>query len=283
LFRFRRSCIKSLFIFLQSILLFGTVAQAGENPICIMKTSMGDIYIELFSDAAPKTVDNFLGLAEGRKEHIDPKTNKRTNRFFYDGLVFHRVIKDFMIQGGCPLGNGTGSPGYKFEDEINATSLGLDKMRAFDQRKGPHNYLLIRSQKEYDRLTGRIMNPLFKSMGITSQEELKKREQEAGKRLMELSLKDVYTFLGYTYNEKLKSYPPTRGVIAMANSGPNTNGSQFFINLVDTPWLSGKHTVFGKVVKGMDVVDKIGLVTVDRVSKPLNDVNIISIKKLKKK
>lgn len=283
--------MKSLFIFLQSILLLGTVAQAGEeikdvageNPVCVMKTSMGDLQIELFARDAPKAVDNFLGLAEGSKEYIDPKTKKRTKRSFYDGLIFHRVIKDFMVQGGCPLGTGTGSPGYKFEDEINANSLGLDKMRAFDQRKGPHSYLLIRSQKEYDRLMGRIINPFLKSMGIRSQEELKKREQEVGKRMMELSLKDVYTFLGYTYNEKLKSYPPKRGVIAMANSGPNTNGSQFFINLVDTPWLSGKHTVFGKIVKGMDVVDKIGLVPVGRASRPLNDVKIISITRLKKK
>ena len=123
-----------------------------------MTTNKGPIVIELFDDDAPKTVENFKKLAADG---------------FYDGLTFHRVIKDFMIQGGCPQGTGTGGPGYKFEDEA-------------------HN-------------------------GVRHE----------------------------------------RGVLSMANAGPNTNGSQFFITHVATPWLDGKHTVFGKVVDGMDVVDKV--------------------------
>ena len=93
-----------------------------------------------------------------------------------------------------------------------------------------------------------------------------------------MTLKECYENQGYRYSTTLKSRPPTRGVLAMANSGPNTNGSQFFINLVDTPWLTGKHTVFGKVIKGMDVVDEIGGVEVGERAKPLKDVKILSIR-----
>jgi len=280
--------MKSAVIFLQVFLLIATAVHAGDkakkseqNPGCVIKTSMGDIHVELFNKEAPKTAENFLGLAEGTKEFVDSKTNKKIKRPFYDGLIFHRVIKNFMIQGGCPLGIGSGSPGYKFEDEINADALGLGDEKAFDRNDNPHKYLLIRSQTDYDRLMQKIMRPLLKSMGIKSQDELKKREAEVGSRLKGLSLKDVYAFQGYVYNEKLGSHPPERGVIAMANSGPNTNGSQFFINMVDTPWLTGKHTVFGKVVKGMEIVDRIGQVRVGGGSKPVKDVTILSIRTLK--
>jgi peptidyl-prolyl cis-trans isomerase A (cyclophilin A) len=137
------------------------------------KTSMGDIELKLFPERAPKTVENFVGLAEGTKEWTDPKGQKVT-RPLYDGTIFHRVIPDFMIQGGDPLGNGTGGPGYRFADEI-----------------GPQN--------RFDR----------------------------------------------------------PGLLAMANAGPNTNGSQFFITEVPTPWLDKGHTIFGEVVKGGELVPKI--------------------------
>ncbi len=140
-----------------------------------LHTSEGAIEIELFPDDAPKTVENFTRLAgEG----------------FYDGLVFHRVIPDFMIQGGCPLGTGTGGPGYQFEDEFN-------------------------------------------------------------------------------------DHPVVRGALAMANAGPNTNGSQFFIVTAEaTPWLDGKHTVFGQVVSGQDVVDRIQHVDRDGRDRPTTPVTI---------
>ena len=100
------------------------------NPVGIIKTSQGDIRLELFAAQAPETVKNFIDLAEGRKTYTDSKTQKKVKTPFYDNLIFHRVIKNFMIQGGCPLGNGTGGPGYTFADEINAVDLGLDKIRA---------------------------------------------------------------------------------------------------------------------------------------------------------
>jgi peptidyl-prolyl cis-trans isomerase A (cyclophilin A) len=140
----------------------------------VFETSLGEITCELFPHQAPVTVENFVGLASGTKEFVDPKTRERTKRAFYDGLVFHRVIPKFMIQGGCPLGSGTGGPGHKFQDEF------VDDLR-------------------FDR----------------------------------------------------------PGRLAMANSGPGTNGSQFFITVAATDWLDNHHTIFGQVVIGQDVVDKI--------------------------
>jgi peptidyl-prolyl cis-trans isomerase B (cyclophilin B) len=143
-----------------------------------MQTNHGTIGLELFDEDAPKTVANFKKLAgEG----------------FYDGLIFHRVIKDFMVQGGCPQGTGTGGPGYTFEDEINDHKI-------------------------------------------------------------------------------------VRGALAMANAGPNTNGSQFFLVTTDAaPWLDGKHTVFGQVTDGMDVVDKIEGTETDARDRPVDDMRIESV------
>ena len=246
----------------------------SENPVYVIQTTLGNIEVELFQDETPKTVANFIGLAEGTKEFEDSKTGKKVKRPFYDGLIFHRVIKNFMIQGGCPLGNGRGGPGYTFADEIDAKALGLDKIKAIDPHKGPNPYLMIRSKEEYQR---KILMPLFREMNINSQKELDQRKKEVQARLDKLTLKKAYENMGYVYSENGSKHPPVRGSLAMANAGPNTNGSQFFINLVDTDWLTGKHTVFGKVVKGMDVVDKIGAVKVDSRQKPVKDVTIISI------
>ena len=143
-----------------------------------MKTTEGDITLELFDEDAPKTVANFKQLA---------------GQGFYDGLIFHRVIDNFMIQGGCPQGTGTGGPGYTFEDEINAHKV-------------------------------------------------------------------------------------ARGALAMANAGPNTNGSQFFIvTAEEAPWLDGKHTVFGDVTGGMDVVDRIGSTQTDARDRPVEPIGIASV------
>jgi peptidyl-prolyl cis-trans isomerase A (cyclophilin A) len=173
---------------------FGASAQAQEKkgPVyATLKTSMGDIVIQLFEDKAPKTVANFIELATGAKEWTDPKTGEKVKRSLYNGTIFHRVIPGFMIQGGDPLGNGTGGPGYRFEDE---------------------------------------------------------------------------------FNPDLKHSKP--GTLSMANAGPNTNGSQFFITNKATPWLDGKHSVFGEVVKGQNVVDAIANVPRDLRDKPMKDVVI---------
>jgi cyclophilin family peptidyl-prolyl cis-trans isomerase len=144
----------------------------------VMKTTEGEITLELFDEDAPKTVENFRELA---------------GKGFYDGLVFHRIIPDFMIQGGCPQGTGTGGPGYTFEDEINDHKI-------------------------------------------------------------------------------------VQGTLAMANAGPNTNGSQFFIVTADAcPWLDGKHTVFGRVTAGEDVVESIGTTDTDARDRPVQDIRIESL------
>jgi len=252
--------------------------EKSSNPQVVLETNYGKIRIELFPKAAPQTVKNFLDLAAGRKEFTDPKTGKKVKRRFYDGLIFHRVIKNFMIQGGCPLGTGTGSPGYKFPDEINAKALGLDKIKVMPEKGHPNRWLGIRTKRDFQM---KVVGPIVHAMGIKTPDEFKKRKKELQAKLESMSLMELYTDQGYKYNDELKSYKPTKGALAMANSGPNTNGSQFFINLVDTPWLTGRHTVFGKVVDGMDVVEKIGSVKVDARMKPEKPVTILSIKEVK--
>ena len=166
----------------------------------IVHTSMGDIALDLLPDHAPNTVNNFVGLARGEREWTDPRTGQKTSRPLYDGTVFHRIIKDFMIQGGDPLGNGTGGPGYQFNDEIHPEL-------AFNEP-----YLLAMAN--------------------------------AGKRM-----------------------------------GKGTNGSQFFITVVPTPWLQGKHTIFGKVADqaSKDVVDAIISVPTGANDRPASDVVIESV------
>jgi peptidyl-prolyl cis-trans isomerase A (cyclophilin A) len=170
----------------------GLAAETPEKkgPVyATLKTSMGDIVIQLFDDKAPKTVANFVGLASGTKEWLDPKTGEKVKRPLYNGTIFHRVIPGFMIQGGDPLGNGRGGPGYTFEDEFHPD---------------------LRHSKA--------------------------------------------------------------GILSMANAGPNTNGSQFFITHQATPNLDGRHSVFGEVVKGQEVVVAIGNVSRDPRDRPIKDV-----------
>jgi peptidyl-prolyl cis-trans isomerase A (cyclophilin A) len=154
-----------------------------------LRTNRGDVVVRLFPDHAPKTVRNFVELAEGSREWTNPTTGQPSKDRLYDGTLFHRVIPDFMIQGGDPLGTGTGGPGYKFADEFSP-DLGFDRP-----------YLL-----------------------------------------------------------------------AMANAGPGTNGSQFFITTTPTPWLTGKHTIFGEVVSGAEVVDAISREQTGRADRPVQDV-----------
>jgi peptidyl-prolyl cis-trans isomerase A (cyclophilin A) len=159
------------------------------------KTSEGSFKVQLFDKEAPNTVANFVGLAEGTKAWTDPKTRAQSSAPFYDGLIFHRVIDGFMLQGGCPLGTGTGGPGYQFADE---------------------------------------------------------------------------------FAPNLRHSKP--GLLSMANAGPNTNGSQFFVTLVPTPWLDNRHAIFGEVVEGMDVVQKIGKMPTARGDRPVKDIVIESVK-----
>jgi peptidyl-prolyl cis-trans isomerase A (cyclophilin A) len=156
----------------------------------VFHTSEGDFVCRLFEKEAPKTVQNFVELAEGKREWTHPGTRKKSKDPLYNGTIFHRVIPDFMIQGGDPMGTGHGGPGYEFEDETHGSPHRFDK----------------------------------------------------------------------------------HGKLAMANSGPNTNGSQFFVTVAPTMWLTGKHTIFGEVVEGQDVVEKIANIPRNRQDKPNKDV-----------
>jgi len=156
----------------------------------IFNTSEGTVVCHLFEKEAPKTVANFVELAEGERDWTHPVSGKKSKDRLYDGTIFHRVISSFMIQGGDPAGTGFGGPGYQFEDETNGSPHKFDKP----------------------------------------------------------------------------------GKLAMANAGPNTNGSQFFITVAPTQWLTGKHTIFGEIVEGQDVVEKIVNVPRNRQDKPNKDV-----------
>jgi peptidyl-prolyl cis-trans isomerase A (cyclophilin A) len=165
-------------------------------PTATLHTNHGDIVLNLFDNHAPQTVANFTGLADGTREYLDPGTGSATTGKFYDGLTFHRVISGFMIQGGCPLGTGTGGPGYKFGDEFHPE---------------------LRFDRPY--------------------------------------------------------------LLAMANAGPGTNGSQFFITVGPTPHLNNRHTIFGEVADqaSRDVVDGIARVRTGRNDRPVDPVVIQSV------
>jgi peptidyl-prolyl cis-trans isomerase A (cyclophilin A) len=238
-----------------------------KGQIMLMKTELGDVEIEMWADIAPKTVANFVELASGAKEWKDPKTGQMVKKPFYDGLTFHRVINDFMIQGGCPKGDGTGDPGYKFEDEC------------YDP--GPAITGKIPDEETAGRVFQEVILPYLRSTPSPDAEVqaiVKKcQEKNSGAPIME---KTVEFFLEKTGRKqplmshgKLKA-PVAYGTICMANSGPGTNGSQFFIvtKKEGCDWLNGKHTVFGKVVKGMDVVHAI--------EKKGNGVKIVSVRPL---
>jgi peptidyl-prolyl cis-trans isomerase A (cyclophilin A) len=159
-------------------------------------TSEGTFKARLFDTDVPNTVANFAGLADGTKEWTDPRTGRKTHDRYFDGTIFHRVIDGFMIQGGDPLGQGTGGPGYNFADE---------------------------------------------------------------------------------FSPKLRHDRP--GLLSMANRGPNTNGGQFFITLAPTPWLDNKHSIFGEIVEGMDVVKKIGSTPTSKPGdRPLKPITVQSVK-----
>ena len=259
----------------------GPTGTAPKAERLLMKTNMGDVELELWPEVAPETVRVFVGLANGSgtfSDVRDPKRQVTISEPFYDGLTFHRIIPGFMIQGGCPQGRGSGDAGFLYADEINATALGLDKLKAFTDGR-PHKYLGLRSQVDFQQ---KILLPLLKKMGISFRDQaaIKAREKELMQKINSMSVKEAYELQGYKYSDTLPSRPPVKGALALANRGPNTNGSQFFINLEDTPFLAGKHTVFGRVSKGMDIVEKIGAVKTGAQNKPLSPVKILSIRSI---
>jgi cyclophilin family peptidyl-prolyl cis-trans isomerase len=229
-----RAFEKPLIAILCAILPLASCSRNADVPdrpglYAVIETDKGDLTVELFPASAPKTVENFLKLTE---------------KGFYDGILFHRVIKNFMAQTGDPEGTGAGGPGYRFEDEISAKALGLDTK-------------LLRDAPEYHSHIGKAIALKF---AIRSEEEwnrISKRIEAEAARMMNRPVVELLRLLGYAYNDSLPSKSALRGAIAMANAGPNTNGSQFFINQVDTPHLNGLHTVFGELIASYEVLDRI--------------------------
>lgn len=279
----------TLVICLGITLIFGCSKAKGEKnmenntehknvPVVEMKTTLGTIKIQLWSDIAPKTVDNFIGLATAKKEWIDKDgSKKKTN--FYDGLIFHRVIKDFMIQGGCPLGNGTGGPGYSFADECYDTSSAEKITGSIDD------------EETAMKVFTEILVPYFRSTQKPDEKLLDLARQcqmkQSGAPLMDNSVEFYMEKTGHKeplYKQGKLLASVDYGTICMANSGPNTNGSQFFIVTKQDgcSWLNGKHTVFGKVIEGMDIVMNIQSVETGSGDKPQKEVKIESVKIVEK-
>jgi len=254
------------------LLLFACMMQAKEVVNVTIQTNYGNIELELWPDIAPKTVENFVGLAEGAKAWTAPNTGEQVQRPFYDGLIFHRVIKDFMIQGGCPIGNGTGGPGYRFEDETYEKGEQVPETLFTDEDA---NLVLESVVVPYLRAAAdpKDWDPQL----VTVLEAV--QTQQSLEPVKKHPLSFYTNITGYT--DKLYRHGKLRatvdyGTICMANSGPNTNGSQFFIvtKKDGCDWLNGKHTVFGKVTAGMDVVLAIGNAETDSRDAPKTPVVI---------
>jgi peptidyl-prolyl cis-trans isomerase A (cyclophilin A) len=247
------------------------------NPMVVIDTNRGSMLFELFPKEAPQIVANFLGLADGSKAWVDPLTATEVQRPFYDGLAFHRVVKDALIQGGSPTPDGQGYPGFFLPDEINAASLGLDRMSVLDQSGEPNPVLGIRDQEDFQE---GLLKPLYDSLGIRSTAQLETRVSEVDQKLRALTVQQLFELRGYHYRGDLVSRAPVRGVIAMASTAPDQNGSQFFITLADADWLLGRHTVFGKIRAGLEVLDTIGRANVDAADRPQPEITIMSVRTL---
>lgn len=222
----------------------------------VMTTTMGKITFRLEWEAAPKTCESFVRLVQ---------------KDFYKNLTFHRIIPKFMVQTGCPKGDGTGGPDFRFADEIDPDALGLDK-------------LTVGNNQMYYRDIRMVFFRMLQAEGITNQETFNQRKDDAkalGEKLQKMletmSVKELYQRNGYTYTKGLPSKKALRGSVAMANAGPDSNGSQFFINVADTPHLDGKHTVFATVTDGQDIADNISSAKADTNSRPETPIRILSI------
>jgi cyclophilin family peptidyl-prolyl cis-trans isomerase len=251
--------------------------EAPFNPLLLINSSAGDIYIELFLNEAPNNVANFMAFAEGEIELVDPATNTRFKPRYFDGMRFHRVVPDFVIQAGSPANHPLGSAEETLRDEINADYLGLNLLPAMSE-DGTFNALLnINDRADFEE---QILNPLYRRLNINTQVDLLIRQSEVLEQLQQMSVKNVYENQGYRYRSSNPSHAVTRGVVALANTGPDGNGPEFFISLIDAEWLTGKHTVIGKVVEGMDVVDSIGEFAVHPLRFSRSSTVIYSVRRL---
>lgn len=233
------------------------------NPLILLSTSTGDIYIELLSREAPNNVENFLALAHGEIEFINPNSNTSFQPRYFDGMQFHRVVPGFVVQAGSPYHNPLGRPSNLLSDEINANSLGLDQQQVLDADGNFNSLLNIKNEKEFHEV---LLKPLYTNLDIESETEMLDRQFEIFNTLNSLTIKKAYENQGYRYTNEMPTREITRGIVALANAGPNQNGPEFFIALRYSPWLSGRNTVIGKVIEGMETADAIGNTEIDPVN-----------------
>ena len=267
--------MQKFFLIIGAILMASTLSSCAETfkpsekgVYARFQTSMGEIVVKFYDDT-PVTVSNFVGLAEGTKEWTDPRTGEKVKKPFYDGLIFHRVIKDFMLQGGDPLGTGTGGPGYAFADECYSQfSKATGTINDAATAAGAWENIIIPAAR---RSGGRIDDAKIMAL---AQEVMQKQNPSP---LIGLSLDDLQKRLGVEWKKGTGlKHPIAYGTLCMANAGPDSNGSQFFIvtKRDGCDWLNGKHTVFGIVVSGMDVAHAIEAVKTAAGDKPEKDVVI---------
>ena len=231
-----------------------------QNPMIRISTSQGEIYLELFPLEAPSNVENFIALAEGEKEFTNQDTGEPILARYYNGMRFHRVVPGFVIQAGSPAYNPLGLQINLLDDEINADALGLDQISALNTDGSFAAELNIESKPDFHK---EILTPLYSQRNITDVEAALSSQYQLLEALQGLSVKSVYENQGYRYDDSLASRPIERGIVALANSGPDSNGPEFFISLTAAEWLSGKYTVIGKVIEGQEVMDRIGGTAID--------------------
>jgi cyclophilin family peptidyl-prolyl cis-trans isomerase len=232
----------------------------SQNPLIRISTSKGEMYLELYPLEAPDNVENFIALAEGEKEFTNLETGEPIQSRYYNGMRFHRVVPGFIIQAGSPAVNPLGLQVSLLNDEIDANALGLDQIPALNPDGSFADVLNIESKPDFHE---EILTPLYSQRNITDVEAALSRQYQVLETLQELSVKSVYENQGYRYDDSLESRPIERGTVALANSGPDSNGPEFFISLTAAKWLWGKYTVIGKVVEGQEVMDSIGNTAID--------------------
>ena len=231
-----------------------------QNHLVRISTSQGEMFLELFPLEAPNNVENFIALASGEKEFINQSTGEPIQARYYNGMRFHRAVPGFIIQAGSPVNNPLGLQVNLLNDEINANALGLDQIPALNPDGSFADVLNIESKQDFHE---DILTPLYAQQNITDVEAILNRQYQVLEILQGLSVKSVYENQGYRYDDSLPSRPIERGTVAVANSGPDSNGPEFFISLTAAEWLSGKYTVIGKVIEGQEVMDSIGNTAID--------------------
>jgi len=249
----------------------------SSNPLMLVSTSAGPIYIEMLPAEAPENVARFIEFTVGEVPLIETDSTLTVSPRYYNGSRFHRVIPDFIIQAGSPEHNAHGRPRDYLADEINASALGLDRLPVILQAGEINPILNTDSQQEF---ASRVLEPLYRQLGIDSPEQLETEESAIIDALQSLTVMRLYEYEGYRYQNRYPTRAITRGIVALANDGPNRNGPEFFISLSDAPWLDGRYTVIGRVVEGMETADSIGDKPIQPVNPDPESTRIYSIRKL---